>query len=92
MINLLTENGRFKPRLQHGICLSMSKYHPESWQPTWNVGTVILGLVSYWIDPKEPYTYGAINDNMVPEGLSMSQWRRMLVKDSIEEVRQHPVY
>lgn len=27
--------------------MSMSDYHPESWNPTWNVQTIIIGLISF---------------------------------------------
>lgn len=72
--------------------MSMSKYHPETWQPTWNVATVILGLVSFWIDTKEPYTQGAINQSMVPDGLKLSEWRRKLAGESLETIKAHPIY
>lgn len=32
-IMLLTPNGRFEVRKK--ICLSISAYHPEEWQPAW---------------------------------------------------------
>lgn len=38
-------SGRFEPGKR--ICLSMSDYHPESWNPAWNIGTILLGLVSF---------------------------------------------
>lgn len=38
-------SGRFEPGKR--ICLSMSDYHPESWNPAWNIGTILLGLLSF---------------------------------------------
>ena len=35
-ITLITENGRFH-NWTEGICLSISDYHPESWNPVWKV-------------------------------------------------------
>ena len=29
------------------ICMSMSDYHPASWDPAWNVQTIIIGLISF---------------------------------------------
>ena len=34
-IEMITPNGRFD--INKRICMSMSDYHPESWNPTWNV-------------------------------------------------------
>ena len=44
-IEMLTPNGRFKPGTK--ICMSMSDYHPETWNPSWNVQTIIIGLISF---------------------------------------------
>ena len=44
-IEMLTPNGRFK--CGERICMSMSDYHPESWNPAWNVQTIIIGLISF---------------------------------------------
>jgi len=29
------------------ICFSMSDFHPEQWNPMWNIGTILTGLVSF---------------------------------------------
>lgn len=42
---MLTPNGRFKTGRR--LCLSMSDFHPESWNPMWSVSTIITGLVSF---------------------------------------------
>ncbi|EDQ90328.1 uncharacterized protein MONBRDRAFT_16333 [Monosiga brevicollis MX1] len=44
-IILLTPNGRFETHKK--ICLSMSDYHPETWQPSWSIRTVLLALISF---------------------------------------------
>ena len=41
-IEMVTPNGRFKENAR--ICMSMSDFHPESWNPLWNVSTIIVGL------------------------------------------------
>ena len=30
--------------------MSMSDFHPESWNPLWNVHTIIIGLISFMCD------------------------------------------
>jgi len=44
-IILLTANGRFE--LGKKICLSMSAHHPETWQPSWSIRTVLLALIGF---------------------------------------------
>lgn len=45
---MLTPNGRF--RIGKRLCLSMSDFHPESWNPMWSVSTIITGLISFMVD------------------------------------------
>jgi len=44
-IILLTPNGRFTTNKK--ICLSISGYHPETWQPSWSVRTALLALIAF---------------------------------------------
>ena len=47
-IRMLSETGRFETN--YPICLSISNYHPESWNPVWPVKSIIIGLVSFFAD------------------------------------------
>mmetsp|Transcript_13728 Transcript_13728/g.51203 ORF Transcript_13728/g.51203 Transcript_13728/m.51203 type:complete len:216 (+) Transcript_13728:154-801(+) len=47
-ILMYTPNGRFKTNRR--LCLSMSDYHPESWNPMWSVSTILTGLYSFMLD------------------------------------------
>jgi ubiquitin-conjugating enzyme E2 J2 len=51
-----TPNGRFEPNKK--ICTSFSDYHPELWNPSWSVTTIIVGLISFMC--AEEFTAGAI--------------------------------
>ncbi|XP_010546979.1 PREDICTED: ubiquitin-conjugating enzyme E2 32-like [Tarenaya hassleriana] len=42
---LLTPNGRFETQTK--ICLSISNYHPEHWQPSWSVRTALMALITF---------------------------------------------
>jgi len=44
-IMLLTPNGRFE--LNKKICLTISGYHPESWQPSWSIRTALLAIIGF---------------------------------------------
>ncbi|AET39704.1 E2 ubiquitin-conjugating protein UBC6 Ecym_4683 [Eremothecium cymbalariae DBVPG len=44
-IRISTPNGRFKQHTR--LCLSMSDYHPDTWNPSWSVATILNGLLSF---------------------------------------------
>jgi len=45
---MLTPSGRFQTNRR--LCLSMSDFHPESWNPMWSVSTILTGLYSFMMD------------------------------------------
>ncbi|KZV43465.1 hypothetical protein F511_09908 [Dorcoceras hygrometricum] len=47
-IRMTTPNGRFST--QKKICLSMSDFHPESWNPMWSVSSILTGLLSFMME------------------------------------------
>ena len=55
-IQMLTPNGRFKTQTR--LCLSMSDFHPETWNPMWSVGTILMGLFSFFLE--DTPTHGSI--------------------------------
>jgi len=55
-IQMLTPSGRFK--VQTRLCLSMSDFHPETWNPMWSVGTILMGLFSFFLE--DTPTHGSI--------------------------------
>ncbi|EGD83523.1 hypothetical protein PTSG_04132 [Salpingoeca rosetta] len=48
-ILFLTPNGRFK--VNDRVCLSISDYHPETWQPAWTIRTVLVALIAFLPTP-----------------------------------------
>lgn len=55
-ISMITPSGRFLPHKK--ICLSMSDFHPESWNPIWSVSSILTGLLSFMMDDSQ--TTGSI--------------------------------
>ena len=55
-IMMTTDNGRFS--INQRICLSISDYHPETWNPVLSVRSIIIGLVSFFVSEDE--TVGSI--------------------------------
>ena len=45
-IIFLTKNGRFEVGTK--ICLSISAYHEETWQPAWGVRTMLEAIISFF--------------------------------------------
>jgi ubiquitin-conjugating enzyme E2 J2 len=56
-IEMITPNGRFA--VNKRICMSMSDYHPETWNPAWHTETIIVGLISFMLS--EERTTGCVN-------------------------------
>ena len=55
-IIMTSESGRFS--VNQRVCLSISDYHPESWNPVWPVRSIIIGLISFFVT--EDTTVGSI--------------------------------
>eukprot|EP00971_Amphidinium_carterae_P241109 4786803-Amphidinium_carterae.2 len=60
-IIMLTPSGRLE--INRRICLSMSDYHPESWNPAWSIESILVGLVSFMIDERDPRAVGVLNES-----------------------------
>ena len=45
-IVMVTPSGRFQSNTR--LCLSMSDYHPETWNPSWSVASILTGLQSFF--------------------------------------------
>jgi ubiquitin-conjugating enzyme E2 J2 len=71
-VMMLTPNGRFKTGRR--LCLSMSDFHPESWNPMWSVSTIITGLISFMVESAP--TLGSIE--------STTAQKRQYAKSSLE--------
>ncbi|KAI3654028.1 hypothetical protein MP228_000747 [Amoeboaphelidium protococcarum] len=53
-ITMITPSGRFQPNAK--ICLTMSDFHPELWNPSWSVASILLGLQSFMNDESQNTT------------------------------------
>ena len=56
-IVMYTESGRFKQNTP--LCLSMSNFHPETWNPAWSVSTILQGLQSFMVE--DTHTQGSMH-------------------------------
>lgn len=56
-IVFLTNSGRFETNRY--ICTSFTSFHPESWNPTWGIRNIIIGLRSLF-DEETPGSIGSV--------------------------------
>lgn len=47
-IYMRTPNGRFQ--CNRRLCLSISDYHPDEWNPAWSVSSILTGLLSFMLE------------------------------------------
>jgi len=50
-IKMITPSGRFVA--ERKICMSMSDFHPGSWNPAWSVETILNGLLSFMLSDEQ---------------------------------------
>jgi len=58
-IYMNTPSGRFS--CDKRLCLSMSDYHPETWNPLWSISSILNGLLSFMLDNTP--TLGSVNSS-----------------------------
>jgi ubiquitin-protein ligase len=76
-ILMLTPSARFV--VNERICMSMSDFHPELWNPSWSVATILTGVVSFMTS--EEVTTGGI--------AASEEERQRLAQDSVEYNTKH---
>jgi ubiquitin-conjugating enzyme E2 J2 len=55
-VKLNTPSGRFAVNTK--LCLSITDFHPESWNPLWSVSSMMAAIVSFFVEDLK--TYGSI--------------------------------
>ncbi|CAF1546357.1 unnamed protein product, partial [Adineta steineri] len=78
-IMILTPNGRFKTNTR--LCLSMSDFHPETWNPLWSVSSILSGLLSFMLENTP--TYGSMDSTEEFKHLCASKSLQFNCKDKI---------
>eukprot|EP00980_Cylindrotheca_fusiformis_P014296 scaffold3791_cov137-Cylindrotheca_fusiformis.AAC.23 len=76
-IYMMTPSGRFK--INTKLCMSMSDFHPESWNPMWSISSIIQGVQSFMAS--DELTTGGIkspdSERKRLAGLSMAYNQKM---------------
>ncbi|CAL8086169.1 unnamed protein product [Calicophoron daubneyi] len=71
-IYMITPNGRFACNTR--LCLSISDFHPDTWNPAWSVSSILTGLLSFMLE--NTHTTGSIE--------TTANVKRLLAKNSGE--------
>lgn len=78
-IRMTTPSGRFKPNTR--LCLSISDFHPSTWNPAWSVSTILVGLLSFMVSDEA--TTGSIMSSAricAEYAAKSTQWNRSYAK------------
>ncbi len=70
-IRMHTPSGRFQPSTR--LCLSISDFHPKSFNPAWEVSTILVGLLSFMTS--EEMTTGSVRAGWA-ERKALAGWSR----------------
>ncbi|CAM2698949.1 unnamed protein product [Rotaria socialis] len=62
-IYILTPNGRFKTNTS--LCLTITSFHPDSWNPSWSISSILNGFLSFMCDTSA--TFGSIENSIFCE-------------------------
>eukprot|EP00002_Diphylleia_rotans_P016465 TRINITY_DN3200_c0_g1_i1.p1 TRINITY_DN3200_c0_g1~~TRINITY_DN3200_c0_g1_i1.p1 ORF type:complete len:258 (-),score=55.42 TRINITY_DN3200_c0_g1_i1:253-1026(-) len=79
-IIMITPNGRFATNTR--LCLSMSDFHPETWNCLWSVGSILTGLQSFMLE--ETPTHGSIQCSV--------EERRRFASESLQHNTRNPLF
>jgi len=79
-IYMITPSGRFKVNTR--LCLSISDFHPDTWNPAWSVSSILTGLVSFMTE-KTP-TLGSLETS--------DYTKRQLALQSLEFNLQNKIF
>ncbi|KAL1435729.1 hypothetical protein MTO96_010514 [Rhipicephalus appendiculatus] len=78
-IYLITPNGRFQCNTR--LCLSISDYHPESWNPSWSMSSILTGLLSFMVD--ETPTLGSLDTTVEQKKKLARESLRFNLEDNV---------
>ncbi|XP_074599030.1 ubiquitin-conjugating enzyme E2 J2-like [Brevipalpus obovatus] len=92
-IMMITPNGRF--HCNRRLCLTISDYHPETWNPVWSTSAILTGLMSFMLENK-PTLGSMLTDDQEKRVLARDSWKfnfenedfRKLFPELLEECQE----
>ena len=80
----LTENGRFE--LNKKICTSFSGFHPELYSPSWNILSMLTGLISFITDDQD-----TIESKGIGGITTTKEEKYKICQNSIDIIKNHSI-
>ena len=80
----LTPNGRFD--INKKLCFSNSSYHKNEWSPLWNIKTIILGFLSFFLE-KTSTGIGHIQNNSIELKQDFAKKSKEYNQTKLKEIR-----
>jgi len=81
----LTENGRFETNKK--ICTSFTGFHKDLWSPSWNIASMLTGLISFMTDSQD------IIESKGVGGILMSSLdRKRIALDSVDNIKKTEIF
>ncbi|XP_055382598.1 ubiquitin-conjugating enzyme E2 J2-like [Condylostylus longicornis] len=77
-IYMFTPNGRFKTNTK--LCLSISDFHSDTWNPSWSVATILIGLLNFMLDSIP--TLGSITSSLYEKKMYAKNSLKFNLKNS----------
>lgn len=77
-------------RALHRLCLSITDFHPDTWNPAWSVSTILTGLLSFMVE-KGP-TLGSIETSDYTVSAKPFSVELLLVTSEISDVHVFSVF
>ncbi|VDM18243.1 unnamed protein product [Hydatigera taeniaeformis] len=78
-IYMITPNGRFACNTR--LCLSISDFHPDTWNPAWSVSTILTGLLSFMLE--DTPTMGSIATSTYEKHIMARDSAEFNLKDEV---------
>ncbi|CBZ56247.1 cDNA clone:001-047-D04, full insert sequence,related [Neospora caninum Liverpool] len=69
-IFMLTPSGRFE--VNQRLCMSMSDFHPESWNPSWRLETLATGFLSFMLGAFSRDSFGRVKRSENPKAIAFT--------------------
>jgi ubiquitin-conjugating enzyme E2 J1 len=81
----LTSNGRFETNKK--ICTSFTGFHKDLWSPSWNIASMLAGLISFMTDSQDTIESKGLG------GITMTTSERQKIAiNSIDEIKTNEIY
>jgi ubiquitin-protein ligase len=80
----LTENGRFE--INKKICTSFSGFHPELYSPSWNILSMLTGLISFMNDNQD-----SIETTGIGGIITSKEEKNKICQKSAEIIKNHNI-